>query len=1227
MDSQRQYIPRAAAPLPGMSQNTIQHTVAYPAALSRVPHTIQQLPGPPPGGPYNAVPAAWTGGWPPRQAYFPPPPPHPHPPQIPNLIYNNHAAVPPQTTTITVASQNPEPTVGPTYIPGPNSFGPGVGIPPLSESQPARQNPYADGAFFTPQTSQLMHPIAASSHAYPYPSPPMNSQKPSGVTPQGSDASHALAGQWPLDRVLKWLSQNGFSKEWQETFKVIEFQGQDFIGLSLSQNRRNMSKVHEFLLPQLAKECEKSGTKYDRGVELAELSRLRKLIRGNVDSYGESSNTQFSKHVDSASTEGGLENSPSFLRDLEDFVDDDSSDAQRSLAALPQFPVSKDMNTLPSYEESVGDLFEPHYKSGFSDSIFDPLEEKRRKLVPPSDSTASSRYNQMPASFGNAPEIQSNASTTVNWNFNLNPPTRERRYTFVTVDAWNYRLVDVTDVDSADKLRTQLCHSVGIKDIASTNIYLTRPGQSSHDDPLDDTSLVTYRRSKSDAHGSLKFYIHNTSVTPRPLPFILSPAPGSPWKRPTLGNRNASNDESRQEAERKRAAYVNSKQQDQAQLAGASFRKNSSFDDKRCESPLIPRRKPPSAPVESRTLMHVNSLRKSDERPKFQSDNVNSSINSSNSNNVEPSRGKSPEHSTSANQATAAWPQSADAEQGQKTADTDPSSAGNSAPFSREPVSQGEEDDDSDDSDEGLFAIPLPQNNTKSSRQSIVRDDIWASRPPVEGMIDRLDDFFPDIDLDQPVEQVHQMPSIDDSKHSVGSSGLNSDTGTHWSVASHDSSDTLGSNESTLKAGKMNSIAQRRFQQNNGLNRTKSIRQVAQGAMQVHRQNSMKATAINNNSNSGALLRRKSTKMFGGKIMQIRPQPGNRLSQLDPIPQHTVFHGSQSQRQPTFRIVRGQLIGKGTYGRVYIGMNADNGEILAVKQVEVNRKAAKNDRARIAEMVAALDQEIDTMQHLEHPNIVQYLGCERGEMSISIYLEYVAGGSIGSCLRKHGKFDESVVTFLATQVLGGLAYLHDQGILHRDLKADNILLDLDGTCKISDFGISKKTDNIYGNDVTNSMQGSVFWMAPEVVHSPGQGYSAKVDIWSLGCVVLEMFAGRRPWAKEEAIGAIFKLGSLNQAPPIPDDVSSTISPVAIAFMCDCFTVYVVIVQIKCMVQELMGSTVIPVNVRRQQLCLRIPSASSIHISTSATLNCIGKSRTFFNRSDYLIIAVKCLHNL
>jgi mitogen-activated protein kinase kinase kinase len=448
-----------------------------------------------------------------------------------------------------------------------------------------------------------------------------------------------------------------------------------------------------------------------------------------------------------------------------------------------------------------------------------------------------------------------------------------------------------------------------------------------------------------------------------------------------------------------------------------------------------------------------------------------------------------------------------------------------------------------------------------SLRNSFATGDVWASRPPVEGVIDQLDDFFPDIDLDAPYldEQATSPPSSPASKVATDNELNRKDKqesshhGMQPPPAPEDN--TLGSSEPTMTSHGQGIVARRNVSRSGGgLTRMKSIREVAKGANQATRQRSVAPSS--GNKRNGDVHRRKSTKMFGAKIMQISPRRGSQLSQLDPIPQNSISSSSKPQRQPTFRIIRGQLIGKGTYGRVYLGMNADNGEVLAVKQVEINPRLAGQDTDKIKEMVAALDQEIDTMQHLEHPNIVQYLGCERGELSISIYLEYISGGSIGSCLRKHGKFEESVVKSLTRQTLEGLSYLHNQGILHRDLKADNILLDLDGTCKISDFGISKKSNDIYGNDSSNSMQGSVFWMAPEVIQSQGQGYSAKVDIWSLGCVVLEMFAGRRPWSKEEAIGAIFKLGSLSQAPPIPDDVSMNVTPAALAFMWDCFTVYV-----------------------------------------------------------------------
>ena len=93
------------------------------------------------------------------------------------------------------------------------------------------------------------------------------------------------------------------------------------------------------------------------------------------------------------------------------------------------------------------------------------------------------------------------------------------------------------------------------------------------------------------------------------------------------------------------------------------------------------------------------------------------------------------------------------------------------------------------------------------------------------------------------------------------------------------------------------------------------------------------------------------------------------------------------------------------------------------------------------------------------------------------------------------------------------------------MKADNILVEMSGVCKISDFGISKRTADLQGGAFT-AMQGTVFWMAPEVVNAQKKGYNFKVDIWSVGCVVLEMWAGKRPWTGEEMVAVMFKVGNI-----------------------------------------------------------------------------------------------------
>ncbi|KAG1756726.1 Pkinase-domain-containing protein [Suillus paluster] len=235
--------------------------------------------------------------------------------------------------------------------------------------------------------------------------------------------------------------------------------------------------------------------------------------------------------------------------------------------------------------------------------------------------------------------------------------------------------------------------------------------------------------------------------------------------------------------------------------------------------------------------------------------------------------------------------------------------------------------------------------------------------------------------------------------------------------------------------------------------------------------------------------------------------------------------------------IKGALIGAGSFGKVYLGMDAVNGLLMAVKQVELPRGSAPNEE-RKKNMLSALEREIDLLKDLSHPNIVQYLYSSVDDDFLNIFLEYVPGGSVTALLRSYGAFEEPLVKNFVRQILQGLNYLHERDIIHRDIKGANILVDNKGGIKISDFGISKKVD---GNLLTGkrmnrpSLQGSAFWMAPEVVKQTA--HTSAADIWSVGCLVVEMLTGEHPWAQLTQMQAIFKIGQ-SAKPAIPSDISS-----------------------------------------------------------------------------------------
>ncbi|XVF58781.1 hypothetical protein PTKIN_Ptkin07bG0094200 [Pterospermum kingtungense] len=226
---------------------------------------------------------------------------------------------------------------------------------------------------------------------------------------------------------------------------------------------------------------------------------------------------------------------------------------------------------------------------------------------------------------------------------------------------------------------------------------------------------------------------------------------------------------------------------------------------------------------------------------------------------------------------------------------------------------------------------------------------------------------------------------------------------------------------------------------------------------------------------------------------------------------------------------RGRLLGRGTFGHVYLGFNSESGQMCAIKEVRV-----VSDDQTCKESLKQLNQEINLLSQLSHSNIVRYYGSELGEETLSVYLEYVSGGSIHKLLQEYGAFKEPVIQNYTRQILSGLAYLHGRNTVHRDIKGANILVDPTGEIKLADFGMAK---HIAACGTMLSFKGSPYWMAPEVVMNTN-GYSLAVDIWSLGCTILEMATSKPPWCQYEGVAAIFKIGNSKDIPEIPEHLSN-----------------------------------------------------------------------------------------
>lgn len=473
------------------------------------------------------------------------------------------------------------------------------------------------------------------------------------------------------------------------------------------------------------------------------------------------------------------------------------------------------------------------------------------------------------------------------------------------------------------------------------------------------------------------------------------------------------------------------------------------------------------------------------------------------------------------------------------------------------PASQAERNDYfATNSDSGSGSAIKRNQSTMSTASARARKlkDFYGARPPTELITQDLQSYFPEVDREA-MDRTVRM-SIRRSKR-MSRALRTLSTASNFSIAS-----------SLKDAPPLPTIAdtwlkEAGLAQKNGL---RPLSVVRLGRSDSHRESVASSVLAPLDEESPLEPNRKSYISFNGDITSYFDESGSspaateggtdsfnsRLSRYiaedGEEPDEELIAHLESDSWDDLKYLKGAMIGQGSFGTVFLALHAVTAELMAVKQVEMPSKAGSTMDAKKNNMIEALKHEITLLKDLKHENIVRYLGSNSDETHLNIFLEYVAGGSVATMLTNYGSLPEGLVSNFVRQILQGLNYLHSKDIIHRDIKGANILVDNKGTVKISDFGISKRVE---ASTLLNpgphkrggprvSLQGSVFWMAPEVVRQTA--YTKKADIWSLGCLIVEMMTGSHPHPNCTQLQAIFKIGASgsnadNAKPDLPEDAS------------------------------------------------------------------------------------------